>query len=149
MIRDSRHLAFIILAFAFLSAYYFQSSVKTSSVILDIKPAAAAPVNGAPIADVHRSPLKEAPFPGFPIDLNAASIGELKLLPGVGEKTAARIIEKRAELNGFRSVDELTEVKWIGKVKLEKIRPFVTIKGGPKAPARDQVSKQSASTKPL
>ncbi|MBI2399520.1 MAG: helix-hairpin-helix domain-containing protein [Deltaproteobacteria bacterium] len=66
-------------------------------------------------------------LPIFPIDLNKATIQDLTLLPGIGEKTAQRIIDKRAELNGFSSVDDLMEVKWIGKVKLEKIRDLVTV----------------------
>ncbi len=65
-------------------------------------------------------------LPVFPIDLNKASVQELTLLPGIGEKTARRIVEKRAELKGFSSVEELMEVKWIGKAKLEKIRDLVT-----------------------
>lgn len=68
----------------------------------------------------------ESSLPVFPIDLNKASVHELTLLPGIGEKTARRIVEKRAELKGFRSVEELTEVKWIGKAKLDKIRDLVT-----------------------
>lgn len=58
------------------------------------------------------------------------------MLPGIGEKTAIRIIEKRTELNGFRSVDDLTEVKWIGKVKLERIRGLITVNGGRKDAAK-------------
>jgi len=60
-------------------------------------------------------------------------------LPGIGEKTARRIVEKRAELNGFRRVDDLTEVKWVGKVKLEKIRGLVV--AGPSADGSGQPSR--------
>ena len=52
---------------------------------------------------------------------------ELTALPGVGDATAARIIEKRRELGGFASVEQLTEVKWVGKVKLDRIRDLVTV----------------------
>lgn len=85
-----------------------------------------------PPQTVSKQAVKSA-LPIFPIDLNKATLQELTLLPGIGEKTAQRIIEKRVELNGFRSVDDLMAVKWIGKAKLEKIRDLVTV--GPKAKA--------------
>lgn len=50
------------------------------------------------------------------------------ILPGIGEKTAGRIIDKRNEIGRFKSVDDLLEVKWIGAVKLERIRGLVTVK---------------------
>ncbi len=81
-------------------------------------------------------------LPGFPIDINTATEEDLALLPGIGPKTAARILEKRKELGGFTSVDQLTEVKWVGKVKLEKIRNLVTIKGPVGRPARKVLPKQ-------
>ncbi|MBI5491707.1 MAG: helix-hairpin-helix domain-containing protein [Deltaproteobacteria bacterium] len=81
-------------------------------------------------------------LPGFPIDINTATAEDLALLPGIGPKTAARILEKRKELGGFTSVDQLTEVKWVGKVKLEKIRNLVTIKGPVGRPARKVLPKQ-------
>lgn len=64
------------------------------------------------------------------IDLNSATKEDLMTLPGIGTKTAGRIIEKREELGGFKSVDDLTEVERIGKVKLERLRGLVTVKGG-------------------
>jgi competence protein ComEA len=67
----------------------------------------------------------------LPIDINSATKEELMTLPGIGPVTADRIIEKRLELGGFGSVEELTEVKWIGKVKLERLRGLVTVKNGP------------------
>ena len=73
-------------------------------------------------------------LPVFPLNINKANQEELMLLPGIGEKTAQRIVEKRAELKGFRTVDDLTAVMWIGKVKLEKLRAYVTV-GGPAGPS--------------
>lgn len=91
-----------------------------------------AVINGMPPQAASRQATKSA-LPVFPIDLNKATLQELTLLPGIGEKTAQRIVEKRAELNGFSSVDDLMAVKWIGKAKLEKIRDLVTVGQQPKA----------------
>ena len=59
------------------------------------------------------------------IDLNTADTGSLVTLPGVGEKTAAAIIAYREANGGFKSVDELAQVKGIGEKKLAKLRPYL------------------------
>ena len=56
-----------------------------------------------------------------PIDLNSAPVEILQLLPGVGEKTAEKIVAARP----FDSVDDLTRVHGIGPKKLEKMRPYI------------------------
>jgi len=61
--------------------------------------------------------------------VNTASAEELQLLPGVGESRARAIVSVRAARGGFRSVDELVEVKGIGLVLLERLRPFVAVEG--------------------
>ncbi len=61
------------------------------------------------------------------IDLNTATVEQLKGLPGIGEKTAEAIVKHRKEHGNFQSVDELLEIKGIGKKKLGKIRPLVTV----------------------
>ncbi|MFO7895704.1 MAG: helix-hairpin-helix domain-containing protein [Candidatus Cloacimonadales bacterium] len=61
------------------------------------------------------------------IDLNRASLHELTLLPGIGPAKAERILEKRAELSGFQTAEQLLEVKGIGAKTLEKLRDKITI----------------------
>ena len=48
-------------------------------------------------------------------------------LPGVGETTAERILEYRHEHGRFSSLEDLLNVKGIGKKKLERIAPCCTI----------------------
>lgn len=59
---------------------------------------------------------------GMPIGLNSATAADLMMVQGIGEKTAERILETRAELGRFKAVDDLLEVKGIGEKKLEKFR---------------------------
>lgn len=61
------------------------------------------------------------------IDLNLATVDQLKTLPGVGAKIAQRIIDERGK-RPFASADDLRRVSGIGPKTLEKLRPFVTVK---------------------
>jgi len=62
------------------------------------------------------------------ININKASVKEFTQLPGIGIKTAERIIAKRSELKRFKSVKDLLKVKGIGKKKFSKIKKFLIIK---------------------
>jgi len=64
---------------------------------------------------------------GGPVDLNHASAKELEALPGIGEVTAAKIIEARSE-QPFRSVDELLERKIVGTAMLAKFHDLVVVR---------------------
>lgn len=67
------------------------------------------------------------PAAARPINLNTASVAELETLPGVGEARAREIVATREKRGGFKALDDLTEVKGIGKAALEKLRPLVTV----------------------
>ena len=62
------------------------------------------------------------------VNINTATLDELKELKGVGEVKAEKIVEYRKENGDFKSVDELTNVKGIGKGTLENIKDEITVK---------------------
>jgi len=68
---------------------------------------------------------------GALVDINTADQKALESLPGVGPATAKEIVQGRP----YKSVDDLANVKGIGKSKLEKIKPLVTVGGPPAAAA--------------
>ena len=76
-----------------------------------------------------------APLKGT-VNVNTASVTELQLLPGVGEARASALIALRKQRGGFKSAEELTEVKGIGDAMLERLRGHVTLKGKNTAVAR-------------
>ncbi len=76
------------------------------------------------------------PASGELIDLNQASAAQLESLPGVGEVTAARIIEYRQENDGFKKIEELMNVRGIGERSFLRLRPLVTVGTPPKPDAR-------------
>ncbi len=61
-----------------------------------------------------------------PIDVNRATLTELQRLPGVGPKTAERIVAERQK-KPFASVGDLRRVPRIGPKTLERLRPHVTV----------------------
>lgn len=60
-----------------------------------------------------------------PVNLNNAGINQLRRVPGLNFKTARGIIDYRKK-KPFETIDELKEVSGIGRVTLEKVRPYVT-----------------------
>jgi comEA protein len=66
-------------------------------------------------------------FTSFPINLNTATEKELIFLPGIGEVMAKRIVEYRIRNNGFKTEEEIMNVKGIGKAKFEKIKDQICV----------------------
>ena len=62
-----------------------------------------------------------------PVNINSASIEELKKIPGIGESIAQKIIEYREENGGFSCKQEITNVNGIGKKKYESMKNFITV----------------------
>ena len=61
------------------------------------------------------------------ININTAGLKDLVTLPGIGTKTAEKIIELRRNKGSFKKLNELLEVKGIGKIKLNNIESFLYI----------------------
>ncbi|MBM4172338.1 MAG: helix-hairpin-helix domain-containing protein [Ignavibacteria bacterium] len=61
------------------------------------------------------------------VRLNHVGADELALLPGIGPKTAKNIIEYRNKYGKFSKIEELLNVKGIGKAKFDKIKSIVTV----------------------
>lgn len=61
------------------------------------------------------------------ISINSASLDELIKLPGIGEKTANKIIDYRNKYGNFKHIEELKNVSGIGDKKYEKIKELITI----------------------
>ena len=77
--------------------------------------------------------VQEAASPEAPraqselIDLNAATAMELETLPGVGPRTAERILEYRREYGGFERIEDLMDVRGIGERTFLRLRPLVKV----------------------
>jgi competence protein ComEA len=63
----------------------------------------------------------------LPININSATIKELVNLPGIGEKTALSILNYRTKKGKFNKIEELLNIKGIGKAKFDKIKNLIEI----------------------
>ena len=93
--------------------------------------AAAAPV-GAQTTSSTGTHAAAKPAAGGIVNLNTASATDLEGLPGIGAKTAARIIEYRQKNGPFKKVEELMNVRGVGEKNFLKLKPQITV-GTPKA----------------
>ncbi|MDU7532388.1 MAG: ComEA family DNA-binding protein [Peptoniphilus harei] len=59
------------------------------------------------------------------ININSADLSELTKIPGVGEKTAQKIIDYRAN-NSFSSIDDIKNVPGIGDKKFESMKDYIS-----------------------
>ncbi|MFN0158385.1 MAG: ComEA family DNA-binding protein [Bacteroidota bacterium] len=87
---------------------------------------ALPPQTEQPKAQASLSKPESPPMLGS-ININTATKAQLMQLPGIGEQYAERIIIHREDFGLFASVDDLRKVKGIGKKRLEKMRPFITL----------------------
>ena len=69
------------------------------------------------------------------VNLNTAGVPELAALPGIGEKTAARIVEYRQKNGPFKKIEELMNVQGIGEKSFLKLKPQLTVAGKPDSSA--------------
>ncbi|MBA3769013.1 MAG: helix-hairpin-helix domain-containing protein [Blastocatellia bacterium] len=60
------------------------------------------------------------------VNINTASVAELEMLPGVGQKTAESIVEHREQHGTFRRVEHLMLVQGVSESRFVEIRPLIT-----------------------
>lgn len=61
------------------------------------------------------------------ININTADTKLLSYLPGIGEKTAGKIINLRNSLGKFRNIKDLLKVKGIGEKKFAKLEKYIIV----------------------
>jgi competence protein ComEA len=72
-------------------------------------------------------PAPEGSAPAGPLNLNTATATELEALPGIGPTLADAIVRAREKLGGFKTVEDLKQVRGIGEARFADIRDLVTV----------------------
>jgi competence protein ComEA len=86
---------------------------------------AAAPC--AAIAQTTSRAAAKASTTAGIVNINTASAADLEALPGIGAKTAARIIEYRQKNGPFKKIEELMNVRGVGEKNFLKLKPQITV----------------------
>lgn len=106
---------------AFFSSLLF-ALLTGASVAVTAAPATETPVGASATAAAVQAQTSDR------VNINSADAETLqKMLAGIGNAKAAAIVAYRDENGPFTSVDELIEVKGIGKAILEKNRDKLSI----------------------
>ena len=61
------------------------------------------------------------------VNLNTANAAQLEGLPGIGPKTAVKIIEYREKNGAFKKIEELMNVRGIGEKNFLKLKPLISV----------------------
>ena len=91
-----------------------------SLLCLPVRVSSAAP------QDAPAAPAKAPAVPAV-VNLNTATPAELETLPGIGARTAQRIVEYRQKNGAFKKIEDLMNVKGIGEKSFLKLKPLVTV----------------------
>ena len=85
--------------------------------VLVSQPGLAATQSPAPVAAA--APSKPA------LNLNTATLEQLETLPGIGRKTAERILESRTKSGSFKRIGDLMKVEGLGEKSLLRLERLV------------------------
>ena len=89
-------------------------------------------------AQAKPTPAAAKPAATTIVNLNTASATDFEGLPGIGAKTAARIVEYRQKNGPFKKVEELMNVRGVGEKSFLKQKPQLTIAAAKADHAQDQ-----------
>ncbi len=97
------------------------------------------------------APPVESLWLGRRIDLNQADASALTVVPGIGPRLAARIIEDRAERGRFERLEQLERVKGVGPKLRARAEAYLEVRplsGPPSARRAPRESAKEAKERP-
>ena len=61
------------------------------------------------------------------VNINTASLEQLKILPGIGESYAQEIINTRKNMGGFRKIEDIMNVRGISESRFEQLKNRIMV----------------------
>jgi competence protein ComEA len=89
------------------------------------------------------------------VNINAAGVAQLSLLPRVGAKAAQRIVDYRTAHGPFAKTTDIMQVKGFGDKSFERLNPYIAVEGkttltekirSPRKPGSSKASKSRLNT---
>ena len=102
---------------------------KSKSTLPESQPTSSADESSSQMAGTvagASTPAVSQPVAGV-VNINTATVAELDTLSGIGPVYAGRIIDYRNANGGFKSPEEIMNVKGIGEKTFEKFKNKITI----------------------
>jgi len=96
-------------------------------MILALLTAVPQPLHALQSGGAARSTAK--PPVSAPVNINTASVTDLQTLPGIGAKTAGRIVDYRTKNGPFKKIEELMNVRGVGEKNFLKLKSQISIGG--------------------
>ena len=96
-------------------------SLVALAFLIAVQPRAAAAQQQASARAAAKPPATAV------VNLNTASDAQLEALPGIGAKTAARIVEYRQKNGPFKKIEELMNVRGVGEKNFLKLKAQITV----------------------
>jgi len=113
----------ILLVFLGFTAYAAGGSSSSGSSSTEMGSGASGSSGSSSMPDTGASP----DISSNKIDINSASVDELKSLPGISSSLAQNIVDYRNANGPFKSVNELKNVKGMTSSKFNRIKDSVTV----------------------
>ena len=76
---------------------------------------------------IDKEVVKEDEVINNKININKASLSELKLLPNIGDAKAQAIIDYRNSVGIFKTINDIKNVSGIGDSLFDKIKDLITV----------------------
>lgn len=116
-------IAGIIIAISLTLPKTYESAQTSFSALSSSSAAADSSVDGIVIENAAGNNESVT----YPLNLNTATVEELMIIDGLGEKRAGLIVAYRQQIGSYTDVSQIKNIKGIGDSIYEQVAPYLTV----------------------